>query len=240
MLAMSPSGISGDLPTDNTPDPDGYDTGITEAEADIRANLFNDDASDLPGRPVGDQISVPSDLLDRGITDTPPDASVDHATDTDDSDSSQEAGAGELARVLDRLDEVARLASDLRTELSEAVNRFPDCDEQRARAEEIRQEVRDLRETVTTMAGRGAGQDPDLASAAAAQSAALVSDVRDARRRFRANAAWKRLWDAVKRVAPQLWALITRLVRVKEWSVTGQLGAGALGFASAGITVTFG
>jgi hypothetical protein len=43
------------------------------------------------------------------------------------------------------------------------------------------------------------------------------------------SGAWKRLWS-----------LISHLLTIKEWSVSGQAGTGLLGFASATITVTFG
>jgi hypothetical protein len=255
MLVMSSSDISGDPPNDATPDPYGHDQRRSELEAALTARMLKDDYRDIPGRPVEDQVDVPPGLLDGETPDASPDRSADQAVDAsgdapgdhsaaagegDDSSSGQESGAGEVARVLDRLAEVDRIASDLRAELSEMANRLPDVEEQRAQAEEIRQEVRDLRETVIALAGRGAGQDPSMASAAAAQAAAVASDTKYARRRFRDNPAWKRLWQAVKQVAPHLWALISRLVRVKEWSVTGQLGTGVLGLASAGISVTFG
>ena len=162
----------------------------------------------------------------------------------------QSATDGERDRVLARLDEVEHqvdaLVGELRADLAatRANRQFPDHEQQAvldqwSAAIDIRQEVRELREAVSALAQGGTGQDPRLAAVAAAQQAALASDVRDSRKRFR-TAAWSRIWQALKKVAPHLWALITRLTRVKEWSVTGQLGGGVLGLASAGITVTFG
>jgi hypothetical protein len=55
-------------------------------------------------------------------------------------------------------------------------------------------------------------------------AAAILSGVKKALGR-----GWKRLWS-----------LISHLLTVKEWSVSGQAGTGILGFASATIKVTFG
>lgn len=158
------------------------------------------------------------------------------------------ATGGEHDRVLARLDEVEHQVDALVDELrADPAARISDqssdyeqaVSDQWAVAIDVRQEIRELREAVDALAQGGTGQDPSLAAVAAAQQAALASDVKDARKRF-ATAAWSRIWQALKKVAPHLWALITRLTRVKEWSVTGQLGGGVLGLASAGVTVTFG
>jgi hypothetical protein len=135
-------------------------------------------------------------------------------------------------RVLKRLDVLEDELDDLRADLVRRARRQRDQDDlidELGTVFEIRQEVRELRERVVELAAGGVGQDPALPTAVAAQQAALVSDVRDARRCFGENVAWQRIWRVLKKVAPHLWALITRVARIKEWSVTGQLGTGVLG-----------
>jgi hypothetical protein len=200
------------------------------------------DRDELAGnraRPGGDLPDSPAHESRRETSDTP---GRPEAVDTvQDSQIGGGAARAERDRVLERLDEVARQLDDLRAELAERQSgQAPAALEEAATVAEIRQEVRELRQAVIDLAGQGTGQEPALAAAAAAQQAAVTSDVKAARKRFRATAAWTRIWEALKKVAPHLWTLITKLTRVKEWSVTGQLGSNVLGFGSAGITVTFG
>jgi hypothetical protein len=179
----------------------------------------NAEATDAPGRPEGTDAAG-------------------------DGRPGESAAGRELDRVLERLGEVERLVDELRADLANRAIRESAQEqalsEEKATAAEVRQEIGELRETVIGLGQKGTGQDPTLAAEAAAQQAVVVSDVRDARKRFPTTATWSRIWQALKRVAPHLWVLIARLARVTEWSVTGQVGGGVLGLASAGITVTFG
>ena len=101
-------------------------------------------------------------------------------------------------------------------------------------------EVDQLKDVARELVKRGLDQAPDLAFSATAQMTVLRTDVRRARKRFSANSAWKRIWDLLKGLPQRLLSLISHLVKVKEWSVTGQVGTGMLGLAQASISVTFG
>lgn len=55
---------------------------------------------------------------------------------------------------------------------------------------------------------------------------------------------WRQHWNAIvanlKRVVPHLWAFLSRLFTPTQWTVEGNVGTGIFGFASAGLSVTFG
>ena len=55
-----------------------------------------------------------------------------------------------------------------------------------------------------------------------------------------AGPLWDTLWDTLKKVVPRVWSMVWHLVKVKEWTVSGQVGTGLLGLAHAGISITFG
>jgi hypothetical protein len=74
--------------------------------------------------------------------------------------------------------------------------------------------------------------------AVSAYAEAIRADAEMAHSRW--GAARTRVWEAVKRMLPRLWALISQLLHVKEWTVSGQLKSDPFGFASASVTVTFG
>lgn len=160
------------------------------------------------------------------------------------------AAAQDDLRVLDNaLNEVAQqlvaLSDTLRQQLDEGQDRLDlgekaALEEQVVRAEQIAPEVHELKDTASELVARGPDQAPDLAFSATAQMTALRSDVRRARKRYSGNSAWKRIWEMLKELPQRLLSLISHLVKVKEWSVTGQVGTGVLGLAQASISVTFG
>ena len=158
----------------------------------------------------------------------------------------RDAAASEDLRVLvSGLEEVSLLLSGLvvtlmQRQLNQAVDEQPDFVEQVELAGGISSEVSRLSNTVRDLAARGPNQQPDLAFSATTQMTALQSDVKYARKRFSAVSTWTKIWENLKRVVPRLWSLISHLVKVKEWSVTGQVGTGVFGFAQASISVTFG
>jgi hypothetical protein len=88
----------------------------------------------------------------------------------------------------------------------------------------------------------GPGQSPGQAFHLMAGQAALADDVEEAKES--AQGKGQRLWDRIKKklgsAGKKLWAMISGLVKVKEWSVTGTVGTGVLGIAEASISVTFG
>jgi hypothetical protein len=88
----------------------------------------------------------------------------------------------------------------------------------------------------------GAGQSPGGAFQLMAGQAALADDVEDAEESGQGSGQsfWARIKRWLGRAGRKLWSMISGLVRVKEWSLTGKMGTGVLGFAEASISVTFG
>lgn len=94
----------------------------------------------------------------------------------------------------------------------------------------------------------GPGQPPDLAFRLAAGHAALADDVEDAQAEAEEDeeaaedkeSIWARIRRWLGRAGRKLWTMISRLVTVREWSLTGTVGTSVLGLAGASISVTFG
>jgi hypothetical protein len=151
-----------------------------------------------------------------------------------------------LVAALDKVsDQLAQLTDTLQQQLDGGLDR-PDLEQTAALEEQVDlatqivPEVDQLKDVARELVKRGLDQAPDLAFSATAQMTVLRTDVRRARKRFSANSAWKRIWDLLKGLPQRLLSLISHLVKVKEWSVTGQVGTGMLGLAQASISVTFG
>jgi hypothetical protein len=174
----------------------------------------------------------------------PPSASVPtlHETtaETDDARSgSGAAGDGTEGRPDYRL-LIARM-----DEVNEAVLQVPSLikdplslDEQLTFLGDLLVELDRLRESVDRLEAGGSEQGPSAAVAAAAQAEALRADAETGHNRWKAG--WTHVWEAVKRMLPQLWALISGLLHVKEWTVTGQLKSDPFGLLQASVTITFG
>lgn len=96
---------------------------------------------------------------------------------------------------------------------------------------------------VDEMVQAGTGQPPGGAFKAVAGQKVLVDDVENAAE-AEADSGRQRFWDRIKfwldRAGVKLWALISRLVTVKEWSLAGTVGTGVLGLGQVSISVTFG
>jgi hypothetical protein len=88
----------------------------------------------------------------------------------------------------------------------------------------------------------GSGQAPDRAFRLAAGHSVLADDIGDAgvEAKDEVKGIWKNVKDWMHKAGLKLWALISRLVKVKEWSISGTVGTDVLGFAQASISVTFG
>jgi hypothetical protein len=221
-------------------DPDEIDAVLYTVDG--QAKTTSEGAADAGSDGVADAGSEPAE--DAG-SEPAGDAGPEPAGDADSEAYDRQAAAREdLGVLVNALDEVSRqlsrLADALRHESSEETDRSPDLEEQVTLAEQIAPEVRQLTGTATELVAQGTDQEPDLAFSAAAQMAALRSDLRFAKKRYSVNRAWKKIWEVLTRAAPRLWSLISHLVKVKEWSVTGEIGTGVLGLAQARISVTFG
>jgi hypothetical protein len=175
-------------------------------------------------------------------------------TDSEDADAAEDAGAAEYGRlaaarrdlrvVVSSLDEASRqlkgLADELRCRSPEKVSGGLEPDEEIEIADQIASSIDQLTAGAKGLVARGLDQKPDLAFSVVAQMAAVETEVKDARERLPTTGTWMRVWAILKRVSLRLWSLISHLVKVKEWSVTGEVGTGVLGLAKASISVKFG
>jgi hypothetical protein len=89
------------------------------------------------------------------------------------------------------------------------------------------------------MLRRGPDQGPDLGSQAASRANALREETRRARKRWPGR-VWDTIWEKLKTVLPRIWSMITDLLTVKEWTVSGKVGSDLFGLAQLGISITFG
>jgi len=106
-----------------------------------------------------------------------------------------------------------------------------------------------LAATLHALVDAGLDQPPSLAFSAVAQLCALENDIRAVTTtvvpadRFRPEddaGMGAALTGTLQRVRTRLWSLISHLAKIKEWSLTGQLGTSSPGLAPEGILVTFG
>jgi hypothetical protein len=116
----------------------------------------------------------------------------------------------------------------------------------------LRDATRRLASTVQALVEAGAGQAPDLAFSAVAQLSALDDDIAAAaaiatRGSAAKNAAtgpaddaWASARTTLSHAGKRLWSLISHLVRVKQWSLSGHPAAGEVGLTPASIAVIFG
>jgi hypothetical protein len=105
-------------------------------------------------------------------------------------------------------------------------------------AKQVRAATEQLPDMTAEMLTRGGNQEPDLGFAAVAQAAAR-SEAKSARKRWR-HPAWETVRDALETILPRLWSMIGHLLKVKDWTVQGQVGMPALGLLGASVSVTFG
>lgn len=106
-----------------------------------------------------------------------------------------------------------------------------------------------LAATLHALVDAGADQSPSLAFSAVAQLAALESDVCAVAAaatpgdRFRAEddaGIGEMIKGTLHGIRMRLWSLISHLVKIREWSLTSQLGAGSASHPQESILVTFG
>jgi len=139
-------------------------------------------------------------------------------------------------RILnERLDVVRNDLRDMR--LTDTYLELASIEEQRMMNRHFLTELRLLRSSVQEIVEKGRDQDPGAASAVATQATVMQSEFTTA---SKWGAAWQKVREAFERALPSLWNLISRLVRVKEWTVTGQLKSDPFGLAQASISITFG
>ena len=94
---------------------------------------------------------------------------------------------------------------------------------------------------IEEMLAAGPRQEPGRAFELAAGQAALVDDVdSQAAGQGAKKDLWKKIQGWLGTAGTKLWAMISHLARVKEWTLSGKVSTGLLGFAEASISVTFG
>jgi hypothetical protein len=111
--------------------------------------------------------------------------------------------------------------------------------EEQLRAEQVLAEAQQTQLRVDEMLSKGAEQNPGSGFAATAHAASARSGTKYARKRWPGR-WWDTAWEALQKVFPLLWSIIANLLKVQQWTVTGQVGIPVLGMAQAGISVTFG
>ena len=147
------------------------------------------------------------------------------------------ANSEALAEVVQEItDAMEQLIAELR---SDTAARQVMHEEQLQMAAQVLSAVQQMQLAVAEMLSKGAEQDPGTGFAAAAQAASARSETKYARKRWPGR-WWDAVWEALKRLPSLLWSIIAHLVKVKEWTVSGQLRIPVLDLSQAGISVTFG
>ena len=96
-----------------------------------------------------------------------------------------------------------------------------------------------LERMVGALMEQGPDQDPGT-GAAAMQTTEMLADEVQAAESANPRSMWVRVLDMIKSVSKHLWSMISHLLKIKEWTVSGDGGLSLLGLAKVGISVTFG
>ncbi len=112
-------------------------------------------------------------------------------------------------------------------------------EQQRLVVEQLLAAVEQLRRLVDELLRNGTNQGPGLGYAASQQATVIDTEIADASKRW-PSSPWDKIKDEVKKVLVRLWGMISKLLTVKEWTLTGKVGTGILGLAEASVSVAFG
>jgi hypothetical protein len=202
-----------------------------EVEASVEVlRLHGRDASDSDARGEWRSDDGPSDSQGPG-------------SDGDSSYDREAAAQRDGDLLIESIDELSNDLDELADRLEEKsesqVVQAPELDEETSKVRQIMERVQLLRVIVHGLLAEGVGQSPDLAFTATTQMQATSGEVKRSRKRF-GKENWDNIWATVKRASGWLWSLVSHLVKVKEWTVTGQIGLGPIGLAQGSISVTFG
>ena len=144
------------------------------------------------------------------------------------------------AVIVGLLDTITGLLQGLREEIASQL--FPLLQEQqRLAVEQLLAAVQQERLLIDELLRNRTNQGPGLSYAASTQAAVIDTETADAAERW-PNSAWEKIKAAVKRVSARLWSMISKLVTVKEWALSGKVGTPGplVGLFEASISVTFG
>jgi hypothetical protein len=155
-----------------------------------------------------------------------------------------DAAATSDARGYDRLaaaeqdhDVIVSLLTDMRQELEQAIGGMAAAE--RAHAAMAMTLNGRLEAIVGALMRQGVDQDPGT-GAAAMQTTEMLTDEIQAAEQVNPRSLWNRMLDTIKSLSKHLWSMISHLLKVKEWTLSGEAGVSLLGLAKVGITVTFG
>ena len=107
--------------------------------------------------------------------------------------------------------------------------------------ERLLEAIQQLRLLIDELIKDGANQGPSLGYAASMQATVIETEIPDAAEQ-QPDSAWEKIKEQFKRVLARLWGMISKLLTVKEWALSGKVRAPGplLGLAEASVTVTFG
>jgi hypothetical protein len=111
-------------------------------------------------------------------------------------------------------------------------------EEQRLVTDQLLTATEQLRRLTDELLRNGTNQSPGLGYATSQEAMVLDSGTEDAGKRW-PSAAWEKIKAAIKKALPWLWGMISKLVTIKEWTLTGTVG-GIPGLPEASVSVTFG
>jgi hypothetical protein len=114
--------------------------------------------------------------------------------------------------------------------------------EQRGQVERLLRRAEVLVADAEAVLQAGEEQAPDVAFRAMTGHEALTDGVQavQAAAPGKEPSLWGSVQEWLGEAGKKLWAMISRLVKVKEWTITGTVGTGVFGFTGASISVTFG
>lgn len=114
-------------------------------------------------------------------------------------------------------------------------------EQQQLVTEQLLAAVQQERHLIDELINNGTNQGPGVAYAAQQQATVIDTETTDASQRW-PSSAWEKIKAEVKKVLARLWSVISKLVTVKEWTLTGKVGTPGLlfGLAEASVSVTFG
>jgi hypothetical protein len=138
---------------------------------------------------------------------------------------------------------IAEVRAQMRA-ITQELDRIQDA--QWAQARQVDTQLARLAEITGSVLAAGPGQDPGVGLAATQLASVTRQEVKSGRAQFGGRTMgggggpWDAAWAWMKRLSRRLWSMLSNLLHVTEWSVTGQVGTGPFGLASASISVTFG
>lgn len=150
----------------------------------------------------------------------------------------QAAAREDHVAIVARLNTITGLLQELREGMAQQVVLQ---EQQWLATEQLLAAVQQERHLVDELLANGIDQGPGVAFAAQQQATVIDTETADASKRW-PSSAWDKIKAEVKKVLTRLWGMISKLVTVKEWTLTGKVGTPGplLGLAEASVSVTFG